>query len=80
MLPAVQVYADGGECVTGGVTMAVNIVAVVLLAACVVLAVRAIVNNYKNAKAAGNPGCIGCSACCGKNNGCCGVKYRNVRK
>ncbi|HAH61705.1 MAG TPA: hypothetical protein DCL73_06365 [Treponema sp.] len=60
--------------------MTVNIVAVVLLASCVVLAVRAIVKNYKHAKATGNPGCIGCSACSGKHDGCCGVQFRDVSK
>lgn len=73
-------YQERIEFVTGGVDMTANIVAVVLLAACVGLAVRAIVKNYKKAKATGNPGCIGCSACSGKHDGCCGVQYSNVQK
>jgi len=60
--------------------MVANIVAIVLLAACVALAVRAIVIKYKNAKATGNPGCMGCSACCGKHEGCGSTHQTDVKK
>lgn len=60
--------------------MTANIVAVVLLASCVVFAVRAIVKNYKKAKETGNPGCMGCSACSGKHDGGCGVQFKDVSK
>ena len=60
--------------------MLANVIAVTVLVLFTMLAIRALVKNYRKAKKTGNPSCIGCCACCHKEGGCshCALQEKDL--